>query len=363
MKNFRCLGCGMSTTHRRDCYAKRFDLGGRMPATLLTAEATERHNRNEFERQGRLHGYQLVRTSAARPGQRTLTVAPMSFAAQTNDSSKTLAEAIILASKENFSLPEDAIREIAASLTQPSIEWIREAVVKGLPVPQRTNNENEPVFTFTRHELASLLDGSVRFAMFERGLEDWYAQQRGSGCFDVRLEDYAFRCETYRRSMASTVAPNQPTMRSVPMDATPRILRLKIDDMPTVAVWDHNDEVNALTEFERDVGAGLRVKRCGKCIDIIGCPSETSTVLLEFGDKEVLMSIAPSYAVIGESYRLSDVGLGSAAQHKHEEHSWQLQFMANEAPARFEIRYNTNYFIVLLTEDGPIVNWRKNSAK
>lgn len=355
MLNFRCLGCGMTNIHHPNCYAKRFDLDARMPKTLTMAEETERHNRSEFERQGRIYGYQLVRTSVPRAGQRTLTVTPLPSAAQQIGPAKTLANAITEASMTNFSASDKAVRRIAASLSLPDVKWVKEAMAKVPSNPSIGRDENEAVFEFTRHELASLLDGSVRFALFERVLSNWY---------DVRLEDYAFRCETFRQVMvrnapvpipivADTTAhqPENPVDQAVP---APRIIRLRIADLSTVTVWDRDDDVSALTDVLKDMGAGLFVKRNGKCIDIEGSPTETSKILLELGDREVRLTIAPDFAVINEKYLISDADLGNASDYEREEPDWQLQFMMNEAPPRFEMRYNANYYIILLTNHSPI---------
>lgn len=221
------------------------------------------------------------------------------------------------------------------------------------------------------------LEDSARYAVFRRDLHLWYIRQRKNGSFDVRLEDYSFRSVQFHRFLAARAAENEKkaaTMEKVGDSAQAKrakvddtkllhppslALRVNFEKLPKVAVWNRSDDVDELTDIPRDMGAGLSVVKNESGIDIVGSPTECSTIKLDLGEMEIELSVTPDYVVVARKYLLSEAGLVELPDYSHHECDWQLQPFFDNEISRFVLLYKTQQFVVALSREGVVVNMRR----
>lgn len=382
--NYRCVKCGRTTEHRSECDSKWFDLGPRMPAHLTTKAETEEHNRREFERQREQHRAGATpRTRTPVDNRPAVAIQPpsrpISYASSIGHRLEIAPRATLTNSVSALTATETGSRPSNLSsgpmnqlATNDSVNtaWMTRALESAARLPSIPANINEPKIELTQQQLAALIDGGVQFAQFQQGMEKWYGQQRASGCFDVRLDEYSFRCAEYKRYLASEAESNDTTLavyRSVPppsgrvkaVIADNLVMRIRIADLDRVVLFGRDDSIDELMETPRDVGAGLEIVKKGECLDIIGTPIGMSTAVLQFCDKiELKLTITPRYVVVADRYLLTEKGVIELLSHECCAADWQVMLIDRAGAQRIGLRLKTKIFDIRMTEEGTIVTKR-----
>lgn len=358
-----------------------------MPVQLKTKVETDAHNQAEFARQKMAFRQRTAAAVAQRharpriaviPRERlTIQPAPSRAIAAIRDVAEeenenpidTLGESIDTAGAQSLALSRGQVERIEA-IVPWNAQWIQEAIRAAAAMPSPATEVDEPVYTLTRHQLAGLIDGGVKFANFQRDMESWFREQKDAGSYDVRLNDYSFRCAEFRRQLANgrsmampqraievagpsgVVAPIQKRAKLTVPDGM--ILRIRIEGMKNVAVWHNVDEVDALDTKPRDMGAGIRVAQNGKfTVDFTGAPVGLSTVTLEFEYRQIKLTVAPGYLVLDGRYLLTESGMVELVSFEKRDPDWMLQFLDIDETTRFALRYGNKYFDVEWTvEEG-----------
>lgn len=365
-----------------------------MPQELKTFAETDHFNRDEFERQGRRNAKQREDFARQRQEQQVVSVDSRSgdhrhsepptqqpSPRNTGDqqiAARELATEMEKASAVSHALPESVLKKFAANVPDAMKAWVNMAAATAAQMPRSTSGQDEPVYELTRHQLATMIDGNMRYLMYQRDLEEWYQRKIASGSFDIRLEQYAFRSAMYDQEMARLTRAVKMAAEKV---AVPRIesptitgsnngskrpkliqantlnpdalvVRIKVNNMGRVAVWDRGDGLYELEENKRNVGAGLSVMKNGSCVDLLGVPALASTVSLDFGDHSVQLTIGPHYILIGERHLVNETGITELPGRQQRDTDWQLQFLERSGSQSFGIRYKTRKFKVVLDEAG-----------
>lgn len=382
----------MTKAHRAECNSKWFDLDAKMPRELNTHAETERHNRNEFERQGQENANRLsgtiipardTRTSPTAPRVsvqqrliRALESTPAPIAVNKKLSAELLTTAIENSGANSYALPGLVSNKFAAYIPVATKAQEITTTETAAQMHSLTRGRDEPVYEVTRNQLATMIDDNTRYLMYHRDLEDWYRRKIVSGPYDVRLEQYAFRSAMYDQELArlkremnmaegtavatrfaapsiEKAAPSRPRLsQSNTLNPTALIARIKVNDMGRVAVFDRSDGVFELGEKKQSVGAGLSMEKYGQCIDLLGVPDEATTVLLDFGNYSTQLTIDAHFMIIRERHLVCESGLYELPGHQQRDTDWQLHFLERSGAHCFEIRYKTMIFRVVLDGTG-----------
>lgn len=233
-----------------------------------------------------------------------------------------LAKAIAEAGQRSAPMPATTVTQVTRSL-EP-IPWIDEAIRQAASV---SSDANEPSFTLTRHQLAALIDGGARVLLYERNLQEWYVNQQAIGNYDVRLDKYSFRRETYDEEMRNRQrrAPTESATASVQelndnrvvqsaakseTTMIPSIFRLKFPVGTQAVVFDSALDVHEVTTSPRDMGANVAIKRIGSnVIDVSGRPLLPTSFQLDVSEYQVMFDVTADYMVVANSYLITGAGV------------------------------------------------------
>lgn len=337
-----------------------------MPGELTTKAETTEHNQREFERQQKQW---VSRSSSATNSEREHHERPIDLPSVQKRKEETMREES-LASREL----QGAILSAANHSERALVPHTHHADI-GIPLSafqkafefatqfQRRETERaEPIYTVTQSQLASIIDGSTNMLIFNRDMDLWYRAKREMGCCDVRLEDYEFRCEEFRRELAKPKVTGSiqdvtdtETVRPIPKrirNESSFTIRLKIEGIQRVAAWDREEDAREVGEDPESMGAGLYVSKRGKIVEIRGQPIVPQTIALDFGAASVTMAVNDDCAIINGAYVLADTGVIRIPRHPTTNVDWRLQFMEVHGPQRFRIHYKEKFYVVQMDEGG-----------